>query len=103
MFAVSVFFLVHAWIPGSKTAPATRNAVDLPIPPGVELLTGREQVAALRGMLDRLGARGEVGMVRRIAKEHRLLIAVIIPGRETSVDLNLETRSAVITERVPGI
>lgn len=102
-FAVSVFFLVHAWIPGSSTAPVRRTASDLPIPTGVEFLTGRDQVGALRGVLDRLGAKGEVGVVRRIAKEHRLVIAVIIPGREVSVDLNLETRSAAVTERTTGI
>ncbi|MEO8595472.1 MAG: PepSY-associated TM helix domain-containing protein [Candidatus Solibacter sp.] len=103
VFAVSVFFLVHAWIPGSSAAPAKRTAGDLPIPAGVELLTGRAQVAALRGVLDRLGVKGEVGVLRRIAKEHRLVIAVIIPGREVSVDLNLETRSAEVTERATGI
>jgi hypothetical protein len=103
VFAVSVVFLVHAWIPGSSAAPVKRTASDLPIPSGVELLTGRDQVAALRGVLDRLGVRGEVGVLRRIAKEHRLVIAVIIPGREASVDLNLETRSAAVTERTTGI
>ena len=102
-FAVSVFFLVHAWLPGSSTAPVKRTASDLPIPTGVESLMGRDQVAALRGVLDQLGAKGEVGVVRRIAKEHRLVIAVIIPGREVSVDLNLETRSAAVTERTTGI
>src|SRR6185369_11421914 len=76
VFAVSVFFLVHAWIPGNSAAPAKRIADDLAIPSGVELLTGRDQVSALRGLLDRLGVKGEVGMVRRIAKEHRLVIAV---------------------------
>jgi hypothetical protein len=103
VFAVSVVFLVHAWIPGSAAAPAKRTAGDLPIPAGVELLTGRDQVAAFRGVLDRLGIKGEVGVVRRIAKEHRLLIVVIIPGREVSVDLNLETRSATVTERTTGL
>jgi hypothetical protein len=103
VFAVSVVFLVHAWIPGISAVPAKRTAGDLPIPGGVELLTGRDQVAALRGVLDRLGVKGEVGVIRRIAKEHRLLIAVIIPGREVSVDLNLEMRSAAITERTTGI
>ncbi len=103
VFAVSVFFLVHAWVPGSTAAAVTRTAGDLPIRPGVEALTGREQAAALRGVLDRLGVRGEVGMVRRIAKEHRLVIVVTIPGREASVDLNLETRSATVSERTPGI
>ena len=99
VFAVSVFFLVHAPSPGASKRPAIRTVGNLPIPAGVDLLTGREQARALRGVLDRLGVRGEVGVVRRIPQEHRLAISVIIPGRETSVDLNLDTRSAVVTER----
>jgi hypothetical protein len=99
VFAVSVFFLVHAWIPGGGEQPSTRTASDLPVPAGVELLSGREQANALRGVLDRLGVRGEVGMVRRVPRERRLEISVIVPGRETTVDLNLETRAAEVTRR----
>jgi hypothetical protein len=88
VFAVSVFFLVHAWIPGASKQPAIREAGGLPIPPGVDRLTGRDQVRALGGVLDRLGVRGEVGFVRGIPQEHRLVISVTIPGRETSEDLN---------------
>lgn len=102
LFAVSVFFLVHAWIPETLQQPV-RTAGDLPIPAGVELLNGRDQVYALRGVLDQLGVHGEVGYVRRIPKEKRLVMPVIIPGREVSVDLNLEAKSAVVTERSNSI
>lgn len=57
---------------------------------------------ALRPLLDRLGVQGEVNFVRRLAKENRLIVPVIIPGRETSVEINLLTRSAVISERNSG-
>ena len=99
VFAVSVFFLVHARLPGAVPPPASRIAGDLPVPAGVELLSGREQVNALRGVLDRLGVQGEVNSIRRIANEHRLVISVIIPGREVTVDLHLETRSAIVASR----
>jgi len=66
-------------------------------------MNGREQVNALRPALDRLGVRGEVGFVRRNSTEHRLTISVIIPGREATVELNLDARSAVVTERTYGI
>ncbi|HEY2013421.1 MAG TPA: PepSY-associated TM helix domain-containing protein [Bryobacteraceae bacterium] len=102
-FAVSVFFIVHAWIPGTGRPPTVRTASNLSVPAGVELLTGREQVDALRSVLDQAGVRGEVNFVRRIAKENRLVIPVVVPGREVSVDLNVEARSAVITERETGI
>lgn len=103
VFAVSVFSLVHAWIPGTSRPPAVRSAGDLPVPAGVELLSGRQQADALRPVLDRLGVHGELNFVRRIARENRLVIPVTIPGREVTVDLNLATRSATVSEREPGI
>ena len=99
VFAVSVFFLVHARLPGAVQPPASRTAGDLAVPAGVELLSGREQVNALRGVLDQLGVQGEVNSIRRVANERRLVIPVIVPGREVTVDLNLETRSAIVTSR----
>jgi hypothetical protein len=99
VFAVSVPFLVHAWIPGAAKQPVSRIAGDLPVPDGVELMKGRDQVNAVRGVLDRVGVRGEVNFIRRIPKEHRLAIPVILPGREVVVDLNTATRSATITNR----
>ena len=99
VFGISVFFLVHAWLPGTIQNAASRSVGDLPVPTGIELLSGREQVNGLRGVLDRLGVHGEVNFIRRIPKEHRLVIPIIVPGREVTVDLNLETRSATVTSR----
>ena len=38
-----------------------------------------------------------------MANSPRLVIQVIVPGRETTVDLNLQDRSAVVTERNTGM
>jgi hypothetical protein len=77
-----------------RSNPSSRTARDLPIPAGIELMNGRDQMNALRSVLDSVGVRGEVNFIRRIPKEHRLVILVVIPGREVVVDLNTETRSA---------
>jgi len=37
-----------------------------------------------------------------LPKEHRLIVPVFVPGRETMVDLNLETRSVTISQRITG-
>jgi hypothetical protein len=103
VFAASVFFLVHAWIPGLERRTTSWTSNDLPITTGVDRLNGREQVNALRPALDRLGVRGEVGFVRRIPKERRLAISVIVPGREATVELNVDARSAVVTEHATGM
>jgi hypothetical protein len=77
-------------------------AGDIHIPASVGLLKGCEQVDALRTVLDSLGVRGEVNFIRQVPKEHRLVFPVVIPGQEALVDLNLEARSAVISERTTG-
>ena len=102
LFAVSVFFLVHSWIPGVSRQISVRTVPNIPIPEDIEKLSGRQQVDALHGVLDRIGAAGEVNFIRRIPRERRLVIPVVVPGRETYVDLNLEARSATISQHNTG-
>jgi hypothetical protein len=104
VFAVSVFFLVHSWMPGavSELGPS-RTVTGLLLPGGIENLDGRERVDAVRAELDRLGVVGEVGFIRHIRAGRRLVIPVAVPGRETTLDINLETRTAVISTRTTGI
>src|SRR5262249_32599183 len=83
LFAVSVIFLVHAWIPGNSKQPLTRTATGVALPETILALNGRPQVEALRPILDRLKIAGEVNFVRRFPKELRLLVPVQVPGRET--------------------
>ena len=103
LFAISVFFLVHSWIPGVGKQPGSRTVNDPSLPADLGQLKGVDQVKALRPVLDRIGVHGEINFVRRVANSARLVIHVIVPGRETSVDLNLQDRSAVITERNTGM
>ena len=103
LFAVSVFYLVH--VPLNKQAPpgTARLVTGIPVTGELELLTGQEQVHALRPTLDRLAVHGEVLFIRRIAKEHRLVASVVVPGRETTVDLNLPKQAATVVERNTGV
>jgi hypothetical protein len=100
-----VFVLVHP--PGSlPPAPAARAAgpvQNLEIPAGLENLSGRARIDAVRPLLDRAGVHGEIGFIRYIPKEHRLSIPVGVPGRETTFDLDLNRRSATISGRETGI
>jgi hypothetical protein len=101
LFAVSVFFLVHGPLKKSAETPS-RIVSDLPTTEGMEGLTGRDQANALRPILDQLGVKGEINFIRRITKEHRLVVPVVLPGRETTVDLNLNTHTAAISVRETG-
>lgn len=102
LFAISVFFLVHTWIPGTPLQAAARTEEGVPLPEAAYTSTGRDQVEALRPVLASLGVSGEVNFVRRVPKEHRLVVPVVIPGRETTVDLSFDKQTAAITERRTG-
>lgn len=103
IFAISVFFLVHAWMPGGTGRSPGRTATEVVIPAGFERLKGREQVDAARTILDRIGIGGEIGFVRHFPRERRINISAIVPGHETVVDLNLESRVATISSRSAGV
>src|SRR6266446_3139051 len=100
VFAISVFFLVHTWLPkiGSETS-TTRVVSALPLPVNLQTLSGRPLIDALRATLGKAGVYGEVGFVRNMVKEEKLIIPVMIPGRATIVTINLAGREATIVTR----
>ena len=104
VFSVSVFFLVHSWIP--KFAPETVNTrvvSALALPADLPKLSGRPLVDALKPTLEQMNVPGEVGFVRRLAKEEKLVIPVSIPGRATTVSIDLPSREATIVTRETGL
>src|SRR5437867_9356111 len=60
LFAISVIFLVHSWIPGMSNQQTRRTVSDLSLAADLDLLKGPEQLTAIRGVLDKLGVGGEV-------------------------------------------
>src|SRR5436190_11196347 len=103
VFAISVFFLVHSWLPkGASETSTTRVVSALPFPQDLTTLSGRPLIDGLRPILEKAGVPGEVGFVRHLVKEEKLIIPVTIPGRETTVNLNLATEEATIVTRETG-
>jgi hypothetical protein len=97
VFAVSVFFLAHAWLPKGGAGSSVRTVADVAIPE-----KGREQVVAARAILDRVGVGGEIGFVRYLPRERRISLPVSYPGHETAVEIDLATRVARISSRPTG-
>lgn len=104
VFAISVFFLVHTWLPkiGSETSN-TRVVSDLALPFDLPKLSGRPLIDALKPTLEKAGVPGEVGFVRHLVKEEKLIIPVTIPGRQTIVTISLDRRDATIVTRETGL
>lgn len=103
VFSLSVFFLVHAWLPGNSGKPQKREVSDLPLPANLESLAGRERIEALRPALTRAGVEGEVGWIQHLPKEHQFVLPVTVPGRASTVRIDLVSRKASIEERNTGL
>ena len=70
VFAISVFFLVHSWLPRISSVTSTKRVVSVsPLPEGLRALSGRPLIEALKPVLEKAGVRGEVGFIRHVVKE----------------------------------
>jgi hypothetical protein len=100
-FSVSVFYLVHglAQRPAPDASNDSRTVTNLSVPADIGRLQGRARVDALRPLLEQLGVHGEVDFVRHVATEHRLIVPVRLPDRDTIVSLDYEQRTATVTSR----
>jgi hypothetical protein len=98
VFAVSVLYLVHglAVRPAPGAADRARTVANVVVPDDALRLQGRERVDALRPILAQLDVRGEVDFVRHVAQEHRLIVPVRLPDRDTVVTFDYEQRTARI-------
>jgi hypothetical protein len=104
VFAISVFFLVHSWRPRIAPETSTTRVVSaLPLPGDWQTLSGRPLIDALKPTLEKADVRGEVGFIRHMVKEEKLIIPVTVPGRETTVSINIASREATIVTRETGL
>ena len=104
VFAISVFFLVHAWLPkfASETSN-TRVVSALPLPGDLQTLSGRPLIDALKPALEKADVHGEVGFLQHMVKEEKLIIPVMVPGRQTIVTISIPSREATIVTRETGL
>src|SRR5262245_38444236 len=104
VFSVSVIFFVHSLIPKLDPATArTRVVSSLNLPADLPKLSGRPLVDALKPILARINVPGEIGFVQHSVNEETMLVPVSIPGRATSVSLNLARHEATIVTRETGL
>ena len=104
VFSISVFFFVHSWLP--KFAPEsvnTRVVSDLALPGELPKLSGRPLIEALKPILEKLNVPGEIGFVRHQVNEGKWIIPVSIPGRATTVSINLARQEATVETRETGL
>jgi hypothetical protein len=101
LFAASIIFLNHGKvIPAAQSGSKACAARSLPT--DIADVQGSAALAAVRAVLDECDVTGEIGFIRNQRNELRFVIPVLKPGRETTVVIDLASRSAAITHRRMG-
>ena len=95
--------MVHSWMPGAKPPPTLHMATNVIFPGNLETSKGREQIAALRSVLEVVDVRGEIGFVRSTPLDRRFVLPITQPGRQTTVELNMAARTVRIATSLTGI
>lgn len=98
VFAVSVVVLIHVRPPSDSTV-TTSVVHDIQIPAALEGAEGLELVRGAASILGQTGVSGEINFIRSLPEQHRLIIPVVKPGSETTIDFNFVTRSATVSRK----
>ena len=98
LFAVSVFFLNHA-----KVQPDTWSEVttvsSLRIPENLEQAQGRAAVEAAQALVAQVGLDGEIGFTRFNRQTRHFVFPVSKPGREATVNVDIQAGTATVSVR----
>jgi hypothetical protein len=99
IFAISTLLLNHNWSPGSTKNPeetVQRRPITVRVPEGLSTIDQARQ------LMDQAGVSGEIGFVRRLAKENRLSISVMKPGHEAKIEVDLQSNTVTVEEHQTG-
>jgi len=77
--------------------------VAVQIPPGLEHLEGMARLVEVKKIMRQLGVTGEVSFISFRPKDACLVVPIIKPGQEITLDLYLRSNTAKIEQRNTGI
>jgi hypothetical protein len=102
LFAASVLYLNHGKLIAGPD-PRAETYRDLQIPDGFDRLTGREAVERAQTILPQVRVAGEIGFLRYVSANRRLVFPVSKAGSEATVDVDLDGRTAIVKRRSMGL
>lgn len=99
LYALSVLFLVHTWLPwgGADDAAVSKRTVSIAVRDDSSSLTMAKQAR------EELGLEGEIGYVNHNATKQTLFFPLESPGRRATVQLDLRTGRAEVEQRETGV
>jgi hypothetical protein len=102
VFSVSVFFLNHAKVATDRPT-SVETFQNLLVPEGIDAAQGPAAIPGAQLILQQVGVTGEIGFTRFVTKTHHFVFPVSRPGSETTVDLDVDARTALVSKRKTGV
>ena len=93
IFAVSTLLLNHTWKPWGTRADAEARKTVMP----VEIPEETEGIDLAKAIMRQVGISGEIRYIHR--RKGSLVIPVMKPGRNTTIKVDLENRTAQVEQR----
>jgi hypothetical protein len=101
VFSASVFFLNHAKVATEPTSVDTFQ--NLQIPGGIDAAQGPAAIPLAQAILRQVGLTGEIGFTRFLKTTHHFVFPVSKPRFETTVDVDADARTALVSSRRTGV
>jgi hypothetical protein len=103
VFAISTILFNHTWKPwGDKSdAKVQKTSASIEIPKDVK--GGAEGIEQAKQILRQVGVSGEINYIRHLPGENRLVIPVMKPGQEITINVDLKSQTAEIKRRYTDI
>ena len=102
LFSISVLFLNHAKVAVDRFT-SVDSFTELSIPQAIESAQGREAIRIAQDILRQTNGSGEIGFTRFVKKERHFIFPVSKPGLETTVDVDVDRGSAIVSKRRTGL
>jgi hypothetical protein len=102
LFAASVFFLNHAKVVPDKWS-TVETFQNVRIPDSIDSSQGKEAISRAQAILQQVGVTGEIGFTRFVRQTRHFVFPVSKPGVETSVDVDIDARTATVSRRPTSV
>src|SRR5271157_3919188 len=96
MFAFSVILVDHPSIPLGGSGIIRKTSATVQIPEKLEQVEGMKRAQALQQIMHQVGVVGEIGYIKYIPGQHRMVAPIFRPGSEITLDVNINTHMATV-------
>ncbi len=99
VFAISAILFNHTWKPWGAPSDAKVQKMSMSIEIPKDVKGGVEGIEQAKQIMRQVGVSGEINFIRHLPQENRLVIPVMKPGQNITINVDLKSQTAEIERR----